>query len=109
MTTSKGFRAMLTWQITGRHAFVPFLEQVTQPIKKKTPKNNFYLWLTWKVFCVTCHVKNRFESQTKATDFHGILHFDAITDQTDASPIFFGKFRVVAGIKCWTLNTSKGI
>ena len=77
--------------------------------KKKTPKNNFYLWLTWKEFCVTCHVKNRFESQTKATDFHGILHFDAITDQTDASPIFFGKFRVVAGIKCWTLNTSKGI
>ena len=66
-----------------------------------TNKEN--LWLTWKVFYFTCHVKNRFESQTKATDFHGILYFDAVTDQTDASPIFFGKFGVVVGIKCWTL------
>ena len=48
-----------------------------------TDKEN--LWPMLEVFYFTCHVKNRFESQTKATDFHGILHFDA--SQTKRMPL----------------------
>ena len=48
-------------------------------------------------------VKHRFESQTKPTNFHRIFNFNAVTDQTDAFPVLFGKKCVIVGIKCWSL------
>ena len=51
-------------------------------------------------------MKHRLESQTEPTDLHWILHFNAITEQSDSLPIFFGKSCIVVSVKCWALFKS---
>ena len=48
-------------------------------------------------------MKYRLESQTKTADFHWIFHFDTITDQSNAPPVFFCEPCVVVGVKRWAL------
>ena len=55
-------------------------------------------WPWQKQSKVTCHVKNRFESQTKSSDFHRILHFNAVTNQPNSFPILCSEKGVVVGI-----------
>ena len=52
----------------------------------------------------TCYVKYWLESQSKATDFHGVFKLYAITKKLNPSPIFFVKPFVVVSIKCGPLS-----
>ena len=48
-------------------------------------------------------MKDGLEPQSKSTNFHWILHLNAVRNHSDTLPVIFGKRCVIVGIESWTL------
>ena len=64
---------------------------------------DIYRRCSFKFKLVTCHMEDRLEAQTKATNFHWVLLLDAVVQHANPCPVLFSKEGVIVGVQCWPL------